>query len=365
MSPFPAPVSSPENVVRGGQRLAQTDPLVNYRYATDPLRSCATCVSYEAPGGCALVTGMIRPVDVCDLWEENPHGRSGAVQAVLVGREKFRNLPDGAAGPAPRHSRGPVEQERSASTPVQARFARPEPVQARWKETTPPGYERIVKTLKRQPDVANPWAVAWSMKRRGIGPKEAGEAAPGSAATGLLRKTTVRATLKDRQRHTSDLDIPERAFKADLKRKVALKHLMHPKKAAEVGTSQGAKKGWETRKRGGGTTPAPLAPSGSGPSRKTLPPRGGGSTPPTIQDLARALKSGPGRAERAANMAANDAYDASLAKSTRGSRRGEPPGLARARAQAAANAAYMKALRLVSRSPLDRDLPASLEPRGQ
>lgn len=33
-------------------------------------------------------------------------------------------------------------------------------------EVTPPGYERVVKALKKNPDVDNPWAVAWSMKNK-------------------------------------------------------------------------------------------------------------------------------------------------------------------------------------------------------
>lgn len=36
---------------------------------------------------------------------------------------------------------------------------------------TPKGYEPVVKELKRQKNVDNPWAVAWSMKNRGIRPK--------------------------------------------------------------------------------------------------------------------------------------------------------------------------------------------------
>ena len=34
-------------------------------------------------------------------------------------------------------------------------------------EITPPGYEKVVKALKKSPDVDNPWAVAWSMKKKG------------------------------------------------------------------------------------------------------------------------------------------------------------------------------------------------------
>jgi hypothetical protein len=36
----------------------------------------------------------------------------------------------------------------------------------------PKGYEDVVKALKKEPDVDNPWAVAWSMKSKGIKPKK-------------------------------------------------------------------------------------------------------------------------------------------------------------------------------------------------
>jgi hypothetical protein len=36
---------------------------------------------------------------------------------------------------------------------------------------TPKGFEPVVKELKKKGDVANPWAVAWSMKNKGIKPK--------------------------------------------------------------------------------------------------------------------------------------------------------------------------------------------------
>jgi hypothetical protein len=38
-------------------------------------------------------------------------------------------------------------------------------------EVTPPGYEPVVKALKKEPDVDNPWAIAWSMKKKGIKPR--------------------------------------------------------------------------------------------------------------------------------------------------------------------------------------------------
>lgn len=35
-------------------------------------------------------------------------------------------------------------------------------------EVTPKGYEKVVKALKKEPGVENPWAVAWSMKKKGM-----------------------------------------------------------------------------------------------------------------------------------------------------------------------------------------------------
>ena len=34
-------------------------------------------------------------------------------------------------------------------------------------EVSPPGYEKMVKALKKDPEVENPWAVAWSAKKKG------------------------------------------------------------------------------------------------------------------------------------------------------------------------------------------------------
>lgn len=44
----------------------------------------------------------------------------------------------------------------------------------RWKtdEDAPKGYEKVVKGIKKDKSVKNPWAVAWSMKKKGIKPKK-------------------------------------------------------------------------------------------------------------------------------------------------------------------------------------------------
>jgi hypothetical protein len=95
---------------------------VNYRYANDPRRSCGECIHFRS-GSCEIVSGLIRSVDVCDKFEAPERGR--AIVAVLVDTN----------------------------------------------EVTPPGYEKVVRGLKKAGRVTNPWAVAWWMKGQGIRPK--------------------------------------------------------------------------------------------------------------------------------------------------------------------------------------------------
>jgi len=42
----------------------------------------------------------------------------------------------------------------------------------RLKEVAPKGYQKVVKALKKEPEVDNPWAIAWSMKKKGHKPKK-------------------------------------------------------------------------------------------------------------------------------------------------------------------------------------------------
>lgn len=39
-------------------------------------------------------------------------------------------------------------------------------------EVAPKGYEKVVKGIKKDKSVKNPWAVAWSMKKKGVKPKK-------------------------------------------------------------------------------------------------------------------------------------------------------------------------------------------------
>jgi hypothetical protein len=126
-------------------------------------------------------------------------------------------------------------------------------------EVAPPGMEPLVKKLKKDPDVDNPFAIAWAQynrthKKEGrrVVQAEAIEAIP-EAPHGAL----VRGSGKVEE-------IPVHAFKDDLQRKVSLRKMMVPDKGdgprdqqAEAGTSDGAKKGWITRKGGGGSQEKP------------------------------------------------------------------------------------------------------------
>jgi hypothetical protein len=50
---------------------------------------------------------------------------------------------------------------------------------------TPAGFEKVVKELKKNPDVDNPYAIAWSMKNRGIKPKAMNKPISEGDMTGL------------------------------------------------------------------------------------------------------------------------------------------------------------------------------------
>lgn len=52
---------------RGGPPFTKEE--VNYRYASDPRRSCGRCRFFQEPAGCRIVSGMIIKTDVCDRFE--------------------------------------------------------------------------------------------------------------------------------------------------------------------------------------------------------------------------------------------------------------------------------------------------------
>jgi hypothetical protein len=113
-----------DHIPPAGSKFGKEDSEVNYRYASIPEKSCGECQHFLEPGSCEIVAGLIRRVDTCNKFHpEDP----GVVRAKLV----------------------------SAT------------------EVTPPGYEKIVKALKKEPGIQSPWAIAWSMKKKGITPKTA------------------------------------------------------------------------------------------------------------------------------------------------------------------------------------------------
>lgn len=101
-------------------------------------------------------------------------------------------------------------------------------------EVTPPGYEKIVKALKRGGKVANPWAVAWSMKSKGIKPKTS-EAAP--VASGVCHDEEAEACqcldckkvengVPSNLLHDETPKVPVKSFRDDIQRKIALRKVM-------------------------------------------------------------------------------------------------------------------------------------------
>lgn len=60
----------------------------NYRYAGDSDRRCENCKHFDGASGCALVGGIIRKVDTCDLFEP---GR--AQEAIAVFKRNCRKYP--------------------------------------------------------------------------------------------------------------------------------------------------------------------------------------------------------------------------------------------------------------------------------
>jgi len=62
---------------RGAERLAAKEE-ANYRLGSGSER-CGSCRFFESPAGCSKVAGLIRPIDVCDLFEP----RSSRAQSAI------------------------------------------------------------------------------------------------------------------------------------------------------------------------------------------------------------------------------------------------------------------------------------------
>lgn len=93
------------------------------------------------------------------------------------------------------------------------------PIQEARREVTPPGFEPVVKALKRKGGVENPWAVAWSMKDKGYSVKAAlaeieGGKFKASKYFGGGKMKVVRATLSAREASKIKLQsVSERAHR--------------------------------------------------------------------------------------------------------------------------------------------------------
>lgn len=161
---------------------------VNYRYASDPKRSCGECVHFRS-GACEIVSGLIRSVDTCDKFQGQERG---VVVAVLVdtneseeyvGFDKLKKkLGKSVRDPgAVAYSIG-VKKYGKKGMAQKSQAGR----DAEDEEVTPPGYEHVVRALKKQYDPKSgvPWAIAWSMKNRGIKPTKMSEDVEGGPGSG-------------------------------------------------------------------------------------------------------------------------------------------------------------------------------------
>jgi hypothetical protein len=63
-------------------------PDVNYRYGGNSEQRCENCRAFDAPSGCVKVSGIIRKIDVCDLFEA-----ARSLEALRVFRSNMRKYP--------------------------------------------------------------------------------------------------------------------------------------------------------------------------------------------------------------------------------------------------------------------------------
>jgi hypothetical protein len=260
---------------------------VNYRYAGDPAHSCGACRHYQEPGSCEIVSGLIRPVDVCDKF--TPDG-GGAHFGRAVVAEAFGQRDD---------SWGRSDRDDGDSPTV---YAHLEPLLGEWPDTTPAG---VNPWLQDQPEesLAEEWsdaaraaALAARQAKSGGGASPFARAKQPYDAPGTLRwpkdpkaaQAHFRKPPAPRLQWTGmpagDLMISRiQRLPADQRRGAAIalrKSSERPVRTvvsevratldSEAGTSAGAVKGWQSRKGGGGS--AAPAKRTSGPKRKPFVP---------------------------------------------------------------------------------------------
>jgi len=156
---------------------------VNYRYASEPTKSCGQCEHFVAPHSCEIVSGLIRPVDVCDKFEpleQRGLNRDGLVPSQLV----TRDVGEVMKGVVRQQSPDFVKEWQTAQTDPAFKAA----LKAAIGEVSPPGWSGTVKAMKKHGDITNPWALAWWMKGKGAKPRypaeTSSEGGPGSGPQG-------------------------------------------------------------------------------------------------------------------------------------------------------------------------------------
>lgn len=137
---------------------------VNYRYSGKMDQACGACRYFEEPGACRIVSGLIRPVDVCDEFDprREPGVGGSTVRAELVTTSEV-------APPGYEHVVKALKKQPGVENPYAVAWAM-KGRRGDAEEVSPPGWEGTVKRMKDRPDIDNPWALAWSMKSKGYRP---------------------------------------------------------------------------------------------------------------------------------------------------------------------------------------------------
>lgn len=139
---------------------------VNYRYASEPTKSCGNCMHFIAPHSCEIVSGLIRPVDVCDKFEpleQSGFDRGATVPSQLIMRDMGEEMKSVVRQQTPDF----VKEWQTAQKDPAFKAA----LKAAEGEVSPPGWSGTVKAMKKHGDITNPWALAWWMKGKGAKPR--------------------------------------------------------------------------------------------------------------------------------------------------------------------------------------------------
>jgi len=138
---------------------------VNYRYSGKMDQACGACKYFIEPGGCKIVSGLIRPVDVCDKFDprKKPGQGGNTVRAEFVTASEV-------APPGYEHVVKALKKKPGVDNPFAVAWAM-KGRRGDAEEVSPPGWEGTVQKMKGHPEIENPWALAWSMKGKGAEPR--------------------------------------------------------------------------------------------------------------------------------------------------------------------------------------------------